>query len=146
MEESKEQTIKRLQEQVEVLQKRVGYLEKLLDEADISYDKDCNEYREDTNNAVSDQNLKESQKNRAPESYRRQLPKTTQNFFIPCSRGERMFTVKGQQNPMPKRVRWDIIHNAGISGRTAYVRRKEESRSSALTVQNSGISSLQVTT
>lgn len=57
-----------------------------------------------------------------------------------------MCTVKGQQNPMPKRGRRDIIHSAGISGRTAYVRKKEKSRSSALTVQISDISSLQVTT
>lgn len=43
MEENREQTIKRLQEQIRTLQERVKYLEKPLDEAGISYDKDCNE-------------------------------------------------------------------------------------------------------
>lgn len=43
MEENREQTIKRLQEQIRTLQERVEYLEKPLDEAGISYDKDCNE-------------------------------------------------------------------------------------------------------
>lgn len=73
-------------------------------------------------------------------------PKTMQNFFIPCSREGQMFIAKGQQNPIPKRVRRDIIHSAGISGRTAYVRRKEEYRSNVRTVLISDISSLQATT
>ncbi len=146
VEKNRDQVVKMLQEQIGRLQKRVGYLEKLLDEADISYDKDCNESGEDIDNAVNNQNLKESQKIRVPESYRRQSPKTTPFFFILCSREGQMFTVKEQQNPIPKRVRRDIIHSAGISGRTAYVRRKEEYRSSVRTVPISGISSLQVTT
>ncbi len=135
MEESKEQTIKRLQEQVEVLQKRVGYLEKLLDEADISYDKDCNEYREDINNAVSDKNLKEYQKNQGSRIISETITKDHAKFFYS------MF--KGRTNVYSKRA---AKPNARISGRTAYVRRKEESSSSALTAQNSGINSLQMTT
>lgn len=41
MEENREQTIKRLREQLVVSQERVRYLEKILDKAGIIYDRHC---------------------------------------------------------------------------------------------------------
>ena len=102
MEESKEQTIKRLQERVGVLQKRVGYLEKLLDEADISYDKDCNEYREDINNAVSDQNLKESQKNQGSRIISETITKDHAKFFYSMFKGRTDVYSKRAAKPNAK--------------------------------------------
>ena len=102
MEESKEQTIKRLQERVGVLQKRVGYLEKLLDEADISYDKDYNEYREDTDNAVSDQNLKESQENQGSRIISETITKDHAKFFYSMFKGRTDVYSKRAAKPNAK--------------------------------------------
>lgn len=144
--EGQAQIIMELQEQVEALQKRICYLEKLLDELGISYNKECNDSREDTENAVNIQNQNESQENQGSRIISEAITKDHAKFFIPCSRVGQMFTAKGQPNPMQRRVRQDIIHSAGISGRMACVRRKKESRSSARTVQISAINSSQVTT
>lgn len=87
MEENREQTIKKLREQLVASQERVQYLEKILDGAGIFYDRHCIESGEGTECTENIQEREEYQKNQGSRIIPETITKDHAKFFYSMFKG-----------------------------------------------------------
>lgn len=102
MEENREQTIKRLREQLVASQERVRYLEKILDEAGVIYDRHCIDTKEDTECTENIQEREASQKNQGSRIISETITKDHAKFFYSMFKGRTDVYSKRAAKPNAK--------------------------------------------